>query len=294
MATIKEIKGRITSTKSSEKITGAMKMISTAKLRKAEGALNDMRPYRKQLQATITHLLGDEEGFPTPLTQKRTVSTVSFVVIGSEEGLCGAFNLYIFKKLLERLDFVKREYGDSTPITLYPVGKKMTEMLSKMKEYNVVKSTYLNAKSDAATINTLTDTIVSQFITKGTDMVEVIYPYYKSMASQPVLSKMLLPVDEDELLKQEDKGEIRNENPYIYEPAKDEIFKTLIPMFVHLDMQECIFNTRTAEQAARVMAMQAASDNAKKLLDELQLTYNNLRQQGITNELLDIIGGSMQ
>ena len=148
MATIREIKGRITSTKSSEKITGAMKMISSAKLRRAEGALRMMNPYRNQLSSVISHLLSSDGDYPSPLTEVRSVSRMAFVVIGSEEGLCGAYNVYLFKKLLERIEYAKTTYGEDCKITIYPLGKKMTAILSKMQGVEVKKSEYLTAKSE--------------------------------------------------------------------------------------------------------------------------------------------------
>ena len=290
MATIREIKGRITSTKSSEKITGAMKMISSAKLRRAEGALRMMNPYRNQLSSVISHLLSSDGDFPSPLTEVRSVSRIAFVVIGSEEGLCGAYNVYLFKKLIERIEYVQKTYGEDCKITILPLGKKMTTILSKMQGVEVKKSAYLTAKSDSSVIREFTDGLISSYLSKDYDEVEIIYPRFKSMSSQPVETRTLLPIDSSRL-SQGDK--VEHQNPYLYEPSREEIFVSILPLFVRVDMQEAIYNGRASEQAARVIAMQSASDNAKKLLEELQLDYNKLRQQGITNELLDIIGGSM-
>ena len=290
MATIREIKGRITSTKSSEKITGAMKMISSAKLRRAEGALRMMNPYRDQLSSVISHLLSSDGDFPSPLTEVRSVSRIAFVVIGSEEGLCGAYNVYLLKKLVERIEYVQKNYGEECKITVYPLGKKITAILSKMQGVEVKKSTYLTPKSDSSVIREFTDGLISSYLSKDYDEVEIIYPRFKSMSSQPVETRTLLPIDSSRLSRGE---KVEHQNPYLYEPSREEIFVSILPLFVRVDMQEAIYNGRASEQAARVIAMQSASDNAKKLLEELQLDYNKLRQQGITNELLDIIGGSM-
>ena len=282
MATIREIKGRIISTKSSEKITGAMKMISSAKLRKAEGALRMMHPYRNQLSSVISHLLSSDGDYPSPLTEIRSVSRFAFVIIGSEEGLCGAYNVYLLKKLLERIEYVRNTYGEECQITLYPLGKKMTSILSKMQGVEVKKSEYLTSKSDSSVIREFTDDLISNYLSKNYDEVEIIYPRFKSMASQPVETRTLLPIDSTRLSTEQDAG--GHQNPYIYEPTKQEIFLSILPLFVRVDMQDAIYNGRASEQAARVIAMQSASDNAKKLLEELQLDYNKLRQQGITNE----------
>ncbi len=268
-----------------------MKMISSAKLRKAEGALRMMHPYRNQLSSVISHLLSSDGDYPSPLTEIRSVSRFAFVIIGSEEGLCGAYNVYLLKKLLERIEYVRNTYGEECQITLYPLGKKMTSILSKMQGVEVKKSEYLTAKSDSSVIREFTDDLISNYLSKNYDEVEIIYPRFKSMASQPVETRTLLPIDSTRLSTEQDAG--GHQNPYIYEPTKQEIFLSILPLFVRVDMQDAIYNGRASEQAARVIAMQSASDNAKKLLEELQLDYNKLRQQGITNELLDIVGGSM-
>lgn len=292
MSTIKEIKGRISSTRSSEKITGAMKMISSAKLRKAENALRQMTPYREQLRSAIVHLLASDGDYPSPLTEKRPVQRMAVVVIGSEEGLCGAFNLYLFKALEERIAELRRTCGETLALDIYPLGKRLAQVLAKMEGVTVHDVSYLNAKSSTADIRQFTDEIIARFLAKEIDAADVIYPYYKSMASQPVKVRTLLPVDASRLAGSAEGSEATG--PYIYEPSQAKIFETLVPLFVRTDMQESIYNGRTSEQAARVVAMQSASDNAKKLLEELQLDYNKLRQQGITSELLDIVGGSMQ
>lgn len=292
MSTIKEIKGRISSTRSSEKITGAMKMISTAKLRKAENSLRQLKPYREQLRSAIVHLLDSDGDYPSPLTEKRPVQKMAIVVIGSEEGLCGAFNMYLYKALDERIATLRKEYGEKLALDIYPLGKRLTLALAHIDGVAMKNVSYLDAKSDTTVIRNFTDDLISRFLTKEIDAVEVIYPYYKSMAAQPVKIRTLLPVDASKLAGSAKKDE--TSGPYIYEPSQEKIFNTLLPLFVRIDMQESIYNGRTSEQAARVIAMQSASDNAKKLLEELQLDYNKLRQQGITNELLDIVGGSMQ
>ena len=292
MSTIKEIKGRISSTRSSEKITGAMKMISTAKLRKAENSLRQLKPYREQLRSAIVHLLDSDGDYPSPLTEKLLVQKMAIVVIGSEEGLCGAFNMYLYKALEERIATLRKEYGEKLALDIYPLGKRLTLALAHIDGVAMKNVSYLDAKSDTTVIRNFTDDLISRFLTKEIDAVEVIYPYYKSMAAQPVKIRQLRSVDASKLAGSAKKDE--TSGPYIYEPSQEKIFNTLLPLFVRIDMQESIYNGRTSEQAARVIAMQSASDNAKKLLEELQLDYNKLRQQGITNELLDIVGGSMQ
>lgn len=267
-------------------------MISTAKLRKAENSLRQLKPYREQLRSAIVHLLDSDGDYPAPLTEKRPVQKMAIVVIGSEEGLCGAFNLYLYKALEKRIAELRGMYGDTLSIDVYPLGKRLSLALSKTEGVTMKDASYLNAKSSTSDIRQFTDDIISRFLTKEIDAAEVIYPYYKSMASQPVKIRTLLPVDAEKLAEGSRKDQ--SAGPYIYEPSQEKIFETLLPLFVRMDMQESIYNGRTSEQAARVIAMQSASDNAKKLLEELQLDYNKLRQQGITSELLDIVGGSMQ
>lgn len=287
MAAIRELKGRIGSVESTQKITGAMKMISSAKMRKAESALNSARPYRMQLQNTLSHLLAGGDELLSPLTEKREVHRTAYVVFGSDEGLCGVFNVTLYKELARVLSESKTEQ----PALVFAIGKKIRTLLLRTNRIERADVGFFSPQQGAASIAALQDQLVSLFLNRTIDRVEVVYSHFKSMGTQIVTDQLLLPVSPEELKKET--APAKNAN-FIYEPDSEAIFKTLIPLYIRAMLTECWLQSRTSEQAARIVSMQMANDNAKKLLDSLNLEYNKLRQQNITSELLDIMGGSIQ
>lgn len=291
MATLRELKGRIGSVGSSEKITGAMKMISSAKMHKAESALQRLVPYRNQIQLIIRHLLCADAEYSSPLTAERDVRNVSVVVFGSDDGLCGAYNIQIFKFLMVKLNELEQKYGKSVKIRIIPVGKKVRKAVLKLNLDNVEvdKDCTLNTRSTLDEIRAFTERMKNDFISGVTDKVEVVYTHFKSVSKQIITDENLLPVLPEQLAGGAEK--IEANKPYLFEPDANAIFNSTLPLFILSVMQEIAGENLASEQAARVMAMQSANDNAKSLLEELQLEYNKLRQQSITTELLDILGG---
>lgn len=306
MATLRELKTRIGSVASSEKITGAMKMISSAKVHKLESELRKLLPYKNQLQSIMGHILQSGEEFNSMLITPREVKRVGVVVYGSDDGLCGAYNMNIFKQLLVEIDRLVREYGKGVEITVYPVGKKIERPLLKLEqsEFQVERIPGVDSKMEGKVVNEMTETLREKFTDGTLDLVEVVYMKYHSMSRQRLTVDQLFPITEDALNREtevkssaDSKSSVKKENEdklYIFEPGANEIFNTVLPMFVLSMMHEVTIDNRASEQAARVMAMQSANDNAHKLLEDLQLEYNKLRQQSITTELLDIVGGQVQ
>ncbi len=292
MASMRDLKGRIGSAASSQKITGAMKMISSAKMRKAEVAVRKVRPFRNQIQTTINHLVSADVEFSSPLTEVRPVKRWAIVILSSDEGLCGAFNMNLFKRALELINQA-RENGD-TPVefVVYPVGKKAVKFSYKLAgaDVKVVTTGYMTAKSPAEDINRFTGELTREFLAGGIDRLDVVYTHFKSMSKQSLAVRQLLPIVADDLTAG---GVAEHNKPYLFEPDVNTIYNEILPLYVLSSMQESINSNRASEQAARVMAMQSANDNAKQLLEELQLEYNKLRQQSITAELLDIVGGQV-
>lgn len=290
MATLRELKGRIGSVKSSEKITGAMKMISSAKMRKAEGALRRLVPYRNQVQTIIGHLLSSDAQCVSPLAEKREVSNVALLVFGSDDGLCGAYNAQIFKTLLSTLNGLRAQYGEGVHYTVFPIGKKAHLVTSKLASdtISVVHDCPLNTRSSLSDIKQFTEFVKAEFTGCKFDRVLSVYTHFKSMSRQEPTVEELLPLEPQKLLPE---GQAEANKPYLFEPDAASIFNTVLPLYVLSVMQQYFAENSASEQAARVIAMQSANDNAKKLLEELQLEYNKLRQQSITTELLDILGG---
>ncbi|MBD5239795.1 MAG: ATP synthase F1 subunit gamma [Bacteroidales bacterium] len=290
MATLRDLKGRIGSVSSSEKITGAMKMISSAKMNKAVRDIKRLLPFRNQLEAIIAHLLEADAQCVSPLTEEREVSHLTVVVAGSDDGLCGAYNLNIFKELLAHVNSI-RESLPSASIRLIPVGSKMVKAVGKlsMDRVEVVTDAPVNSKSTADEIKRFTQDLQRSFLAGETDRVDFIYMGFISPARQRIKCEQLLPVS-----AVEGDASAQVSQPYLFEPTADEIFAQALPLMLLSRVQEGFSENRASEQAARVMAMQSANDNASKLLEQLQLEYNKLRQQSITNELLDILGGQVK
>ena len=291
MASMRDLKGRIGSVASSEKITGAMKMISSAKMHKAELALRRIRPFRDQIQSTINHLISADAEFSSPLTAVRPVKRKAIVVLSSDEGLCGAFNMNLFKRTLELINQAKDE-ALNYMFVVYPIGKKASNFAQKLAGDGVAIAVtdYMTAKSPGEDIARFTNELTRAFVAGEIDEVEVVYTHYKSASKQTVTTRRLLPIEADSLATS---GKVVRNKPYLFEPDVNTIYNEILPLYVLSSMQEAISSNRVSEQAARVMAMQSANDNAKELLEELQLEYNKLRQQSITSELLDIIGGKV-
>lgn len=293
MATLRELKGRIGSVRSSEKITGAMKMISSAKMHKAEQALKRLLPFRGQIQGIIGNLLSADAEFSSPLIENREVKRIGIVVFGSDDGLCGAYNINIFKGLLIELHKYRERYGDSVDFTIYPVGAKMYKAVSKISggHIRVEALDDVHSKSSGEAVKRFTFDLQQKYLDDVVDLVDIIYMSYKSVSRQILRSEQLLPVVQETLTDNDVAVKCR---PCIFEPDPNTIFNSVLPLFVLSVMQETFTENQASEQAARVMAMQSANDNAKKLLESLQLEYNKLRQQAITSELLDILGGQVR
>lgn len=292
MATLRELKGRIGSVKSSEKITGAMKMISSAKMHKAEQSLRRLLPFRGQIETIMGNLLSTDTEFNSPLTLPREVTRAGIAVWGSDDGLCGAYNINIFKALLQRINDLRERYGAGVKITIYPVGNKMAKAAGKLAggDIEVEVLDGIHAKSDGDAVKGFIAALQGKFLAGEVDMIETLYMNFKSVSRQTLRHEQLLPVVHDTLVANStDTG-----RPCLFEPDANTIFNTVLPLFLLAVVQEIFTENVASEQAARIMAMQSANDNAKKLLEQLQLEYNKLRQQAITSELLDILGGQVK
>lgn len=294
MATMRELRRRINSVHSSQKITGAMKMISSARMRKVEVSLEHARPYEEQLQRIMNHIDGQDCEYVSPLTEKRELRRVTLVALASDEGLCGAFNINVLKHLTERVKDYRQRI--STPVEIYPVGRKIlggVHRLSGIEQHEIPQA--FEKKEYAEAVKILTAELIARFIGGETDRVELIYTHYKSRGSQQLTHLQLLPfLPMNKRQVPEQAGPDRPEEKlyYLYEPDCRSIFEILYPLVVRTMFYKALLESQTSEQAMRILAMQSANDNAVKLLGKLQLEYNKLRQQSITSELLDISGAS--
>ncbi|MDO4320580.1 MAG: ATP synthase F1 subunit gamma [Bacteroidales bacterium] len=293
MATLRELKGRIGSVASSEKITGAMKMISSAKMHKAEGALRRLKPYRSNIETIIANLLTADATFTSPLTETRTLQRVTMVVLGSDDGLCGAYNVNLVKFLDSHIRELRSDLGEDLHIDIVAIGRKMIKACARLSDARTTVTTAddINSKSEGDEVKKFEFGLRDAFLKGDTDAVELVYMNYQSAGRQRPAADRLLPLSSDAFATE---GIVPSARPYIFEPDAQTIFSSVLPMYLLALTQEVFVENRASEQAARVMAMQAANDNAKKLLDQLRLEYNKLRQQSITTELLDIVGGQVR
>ena len=294
MATLRELKGRFGSVASTQKITGAMKMISSAKMHKYEQALKRLVPFRSQIQTVISHLLAADGEYTSPLIEEREVKRIAYVVYGSDDGLCGAYNNNIYKGLLEYVEASREKYGDDVKITIIPVGKKMAKAMNRLGKGVVdVQNAPIHTRSTQREVADFAESLKNGFLAGEYDLVEVVYMHFLSMSRQRLVAEQLLPVSYEALVA-EGSAEVNKNAPCLFEPDGNSIFNSVLPLYILAMMQAQFTENNASEQAARVMAMQSASDNAKTLLEGLQLEYNKLRQQGITTELLDIVGGQVE
>ena len=281
MANLKEIRNRITSIGSTMQITSAMKMVSAAKLKKAQDAITAMRPYASKLtellQGLSATLDSDAGGV---YSEQREVNKVLLVAITSNRGLCGGFNSSIIKGTVNTIN---EKYNNAT-VELVTIGKKGNDILSK--EYTVVENN--NAVFDDLSFDNVAEVaqkLMDLYVDGTYDKIEIIYNRFKNAATQIVQVEQFLPIMPVE-------GDTNTNVDYIFEPSKEEIILELIPKSLKTQLYKAIRDSFAAEHGARMTAMHKATDNAKELRDELLLTYNKARQAAITNEILEIVGGA--
>lgn len=245
------------------------------------------------METIIGNLLSSDAAVSSPLTASRaTISHAAIVVLGSDDGLCGAYNVNIFKSLLQTIADLRSEAGDSVQIDIIPVGRKMASAVSKIcasDASDLCGSRRHRFKERWRRCENLAMALEQRFLNAELDKVLLQYVHYISAGKQRQTCDTYLPLSQDSLAATGEKK--ATGRPYLFEPDAHTIFGTVLPMYLLSVMQEAFAENRASEQAARVMAMQSANDNAQKLLEQLQLEYNKLRQQSITNELLDIVGG---
>ena len=281
MANLKEIRNRISSVSSTMQITSAMKMVSAAKLKKAQDAITAMRPYAEKLtellQNVSSTLDGDAGG---EFTAQREINKVLLVVITSNRGLAGAFNTNVIKQAKEVADSYAGKQVD-----IFPIGKKGNDALAKTHTVHA----HHNAIFDNLTfehVSTIAETLIEKFTSGEYDMIEIIYNQFKNAATQIVQTEQFLPL-----------APVKSDVPastgdYIFEPSKEEIVLTLIPKSLKTQLYKAIRDSFASEHGARMTAMHKATDNATELRNQLKLTYNKARQAAITNEILEIVGGA--
>ncbi len=282
MANLKEIRLRITSVGSTMQITSAMKMVSAAKLKRAQDAIIQMRPYANKLTELLKNLSASLDSSDGGVyTQEREIKNVLLVTVTSNRGLCGGFNAYIMKKAKA---LINEEYANAK-VSILSIGKKSSEHFTK-NGFNVA-STHDALFGDLTFDNVaiVAEGIMEQFVEGDYDKVVLVYNQFKNAATQIIMTENFLPVQ-----AAENNSEIVVD--YIFEPTKQEIVEQLIPKSLKTQLFKAVLDSHAAEHGARMTAMHKATDNASELKKDLTLTYNKARQAAITNEILEIVGGA--
>ena len=290
MASLKETKTRIASVKSTLQITAAMKMVAAAKLHRAQQAIAGMLPYEEKLHGILQRLLADRvvrTSLETPLLQENGSPRVAVVAFSSNSSLCGGFNATAVKSLLTELSALEDAGLTREQIDLYPVGRKVAEAARKTGFTIRRDASALLDKPAYEPAAELARQLTESFEKGEVGRIVLLYNHYKSNASQPPTRDIYLPLELPAT------REVQTDNDLIVEPGRKEVVEALLPKVLLLKIYTVLMDSYAAEQAARTVAMQLASDNADELLDQLTLEYNKRRQQAITSELLDIVGGSL-
>jgi len=280
MANLKEIRSRISSVSSTMQITGAMKMVSAAKLKKAQDAIIAMKPYAYKLKQLLEHLssaLGSENVYNP---RKGAVKRVLLVAITSNRGLCGAFNANVVKKVIE---LAQTTYKDKE-VQYYTIGKKGNDVLKKTDKV-LDNNNHIFDKLTFANAASLAETLMTRYTNGEFDQIVLVYNSFKNAATQILTEETFLPIQPVVTDK-------KTTTDYLYEPSKQEIVTQLIPRSLKTQLFKALRDSVAAEHGARMTAMHKATDNAQDLKNELILTYNKARQATITGEIIEIVGGS--
>ena len=285
MANLKELRNRINSVSSTMQITSAMKMVSAAKLSKAQDAITKMRPYADKLTQLLQDLSVSVETGDSgnKLTEERELKNVLIVAITSNKGLAGAFNANIIKKVRE---LAVGEYKEQN-IALLTIGKKGNEVLNSKKYIIDHNDDSLVADLKYADVAKLTDKIIADFVAETYDKVVIIYNHFKNAGTQIVQVEQMLPLVPP---PKEEQKEINTD--YIFEPVKEDILAELMPKALKMQLYKALRDSIASEHGARMTAMHKATDNATELRNDLKLSYNKARQAAITNEILEIVAGA--
>ena len=280
---LKEVRNRIKSTQSTQQITKAMKMVSAAKLRRAQDAITQMRPYARKLQDMLSNIISSLEGdMNLALAEQRTVNKVLFIVVTSDRGLCGGYNANLVKMTRAT---VAEKYPTQN-ITIWNIGKKGYESLTKLgfNTHADFKDIFLNLKFE--TVQAAAKAAMKAFENKEFDAIEIVYSEFKNAATQVFKSEPFLPIP-----KMEKKAKAKKTD-FIFEPQKEALVAELMPKILNTQLFKAVLDANASEHGARMTAMDKASENANELLKSLKISYNRARQAAITTELTEIVSGA--
>jgi len=279
MANLKDIRDRIKSVKSIQKVTKAMKMVAAAKMRKAQDRMEQARPYTNSLNEIIHHILPDVDREMLPLLDEREIKRKAYVVVCADRGLAGAFNTNLLKVAQSEID----QFGKDN-VDIFCIGKKARDYFT-YRNYNIIES-HIDFWAEMEFENAIMigRSVIDHFTNGTVDEIHVVYNYFVNVAQQEIKSETLLPLTYDSI---EDKVVDR-----LYEPSKESIVNTLIPRHLNVQMWKYLLESYASEQAARMLSMENATSNAQDMIKDLTLQFNKARQAAITTEMLEIVGGA--
>lgn len=288
-ANLKEVRERIASVNNTQQITKAMKMVSAAKLRKAQQAIQNMRPYANKLNEMLRNILSNLEGdADTVYGQERPVEKVCLVVVTSNRGLCGAFNSNVIKAAGALMEGKYREQRQAGNLTLMPIGKRGYDHFRKRFKGKIIAD-HVELFDDLSfeNVSVVARSLMNAFKNNEYDAIEVAYGHFKNAATQYPLTEQFLPVAK---LEQENDTNVRAD--YIFEPDKKDLLEYLVPSILQNQFHKYMLDTHASEHGARMTAMDKATENAEELLRDLRISYNKARQEAITTEILEIVSGA--
>jgi F-type H+-transporting ATPase subunit gamma len=289
MPSLKEVKSRINTTISTQQITKAMKMVSAAKLRRAQDRITQMRPFAQKLNAILKNLSAAQTGGDNDnwYSDVREENKILIVAISSDRGLCGSFNSNVFKAVNRLIDEKYADQFRKGNVTVLSIGKKTGDYYGKRKCNLIGDYTLLFSQLNYENIAKASQFIMQSFREGKFDKVEVVYNEFKNVATQILRVEQLLPI-----LPPQESQTSSNQTDYIYQPSQEEILIGIIPKSLTVQLYKAVLDSNAAEHGARMTAMDKATDNAGELLKQLKLTYNRTRQAAITKEILEIVGGA--
>ncbi|PAU95678.1 ATP synthase F1 subunit gamma [Aliifodinibius salipaludis] len=291
MANLRDIRNRIESIKNTQQITRAMKMVAAAKLRKAQDRIVETRPYASKMKEVVGRLVENSSEDNVLLRTPESTDNVLFIVVGSDRGLCGAFNNNLFKAVEDTISNEYSEYHESGTLSLMCIGRQAIKYFGK-RNYNVIAE--YPGFWDEIVFSKATDimkSVVNDFKSGTFDKVKVAYNEFKSVIAQNRIVESVLPIDPTKLVD-EDEEEDMSSTEYIFEPDVENILQKLLPLHLNLQLWRAILESNAAEQGARMTAMDNATENAQEMKEDLQLEYNRARQSAITTEISEIISGA--
>ncbi len=289
MPNLKDIRNRISSVRSTRQITSAMKMVAAARLRKAQDAIIQLRPYANKLHNVLSDLsLSIEVSEENPYAQIREENKILIVAFTSNKGLCGGFNLNVVKTVIQLLHTKYKEQYQEGNVKIFCIGKKGRDLL-KFKGYEVHSTeTEIFNQLNFKNVAVLAKSLIDRFANKDYDVIELVYNQFKNAVIQILTTEQFLPICYDE----PNEEHRINDVDYIFEPSKQYIYEELIPKFLRIQFYKCMLDSSTSEQGARMTAMHKATDNATELIRDLTLQYNKARQATITREIIEIVSGA--